>query len=160
MAGSSGVAFELAPARFDAPDVYALADAQQAEMRGRYEGEADIGPTREAAMFVPPDGVFLVVREDGRAIGCGGVCRFDETRAELKRMYVVPEARGRGLGRRLLDELEAEARRLGYTGIVLETGDRQPEALGLYESAGYERIPCYGVYATRALSLCFEKHLL
>ena len=137
----------------------ALTHAQQEEMRGLYEGEADIGPTREAAMFVPPEGVFLVEREDGRAIGCGGVCRFDETRAELKRMYVLPEARGRGLGRRLLVELEAEARRLGYAGIVLETGDRQPEAVGLYESAGYERIPCYGVYATRALSLCFEKRL-
>ena len=129
-------------------------------MRGLYEGEADIGPTREAAMFVEPDGVFLVVREEGRAIGCGGVCRFDGTRAELKRMYVVPEARGRGLGRLLLVELEAEARRLGYTGIVLETGDRQPEALGLYASAGYERIPCYGIYATRSLSLCFEKILV
>ena len=129
-------------------------------MRGRYDGEADIGPTREAAMFVEPDGVFLVVRgDDGRAIGCGGVCRFDEARAELKRMYVVPEARGRGLGRLLLVELEAEAQRLGYAGIVLETGDRQPEALGLYASAGYERIPCYGIYATRALSMCFEKTL-
>jgi GNAT superfamily N-acetyltransferase len=147
------------PEPFDSPEVTVLVGAQQAEMRGRYEGEADIGPTREAAMFVPPDGVFLVVREDGRAIGCGGVCRFDETRAELKRMYVVPEERGHGLGRRLLVELEAEARRLGYAGIVLETGDRQPEALGLYESAGYQRIPCYGVYATRALSLCFEKRL-
>lgn len=128
-------------------------------MRGLYEGEADIGPTREAAMFVAPDGVFLVVRDEGRAVGCGGVCRFDETRAELKRMYVVPEARGRGLGRLLLVALEDEARRLGYDGIVLETGDRQPEALGLYESAGYERIPCYGVYATRALSRCYEKSL-
>ena len=57
--------------------------AQQEEMRGRYAGEADIGPTREAAMFVPPDGEFLVVREDGRAIGCGGVCRYDGTRAEV-----------------------------------------------------------------------------
>ena len=145
------------PEPFDSPDVTALVEAQQAEMRGRYDGEADIGPTREAAMFVGPDGVFLVVREEGRAIGCGGVCRFDETRAELKRMYVVPGARGRGLGRVLLVELEAEARRLGYAGIVLETGDKQPEALGLYASAGYERIPCYGVYATRALSMCFEK---
>jgi putative acetyltransferase len=137
--------------------VTALVTAQQAEMRGLYEGEADIGPTREAAMFEPPDGVFLVVREESRAVGCGGVCRYDETRAELKRMYVVPELRGRGFGRRLLVELEQEARRLGYRGIVLETGDRQPEALGLYESAGYERIPCYGIYATRELSLCFEK---
>jgi putative acetyltransferase len=145
---------------FDSPDVSALAAAQQEEMRGLYEGEADIGPTREAAMFEPPDGVFLVTRdEDGRAVACGGVCRFDEARAELKRMYVVPESRGLGLGRRLLVALEEEARRLGYGGIVLETGDRQPEALGLYASAGYERIPCYGPYAARALSLCFEKAL-
>ena len=148
------------PEPFDSPDVQALAEAQQAEMRGRYEGEADIGPTREASMFVEPDGVFLVVRDDdGAAIGCGGVARFDETRGELKRMYVVPELRGRGLGRRILVELEAEARRLGYRSLVLETGDRQPEALGLYASAGYERIPCYPPYDSRALSLCFEKRL-
>lgn len=147
------------PEPFDAPDVQALVVAQQEEMRGLYEGEADIGPTREASMFVEPDGVFLVVRDEGRAIACGGVCRFDVDRAELKRMYVVPEARGRGLGRTVLEALEAEARRLGYRAIVLETGDRQAEALGLYRSAGYEPIPCYGIYATRALSLCFEKVL-
>jgi GNAT superfamily N-acetyltransferase len=74
-------------------------------------------------------------------------------------MYVVPVARGRGLGRLLLVELEAEALRLGYRGVVLETGDRQPEALGLYRSSGYERIPCYPPYDSRALSLCFEKRL-
>ena len=129
-------------------------------MRGLYEGEADIGPTREAPMFVEPDGVFLVVRDDdGSPVACGGVARFDDERGELKRMYVVPEARGRGLGRRLLVELEAEAQRLGYHALVLETGDRQPEAVGLYESSGYERIPCYPPYDSRALSLCFEKRL-
>jgi putative acetyltransferase len=145
---------------FDAPEVTALATAQQAEMRRLYGGVGDIGPVREAAMFVEPGGAFLVVRDDaGRAVGCGGVCRFDETRAELKRMYVVPQARGAGLGRRLLEELEAEARRLGYAGVVLETGDRQAAALGLYASAGYERIPCYPPYSERSLSLCFEKHL-
>ena len=129
-------------------------------MRGLYGGEADIGPMREAAMFVEPDGVFLVVRDaDGAALACGGIARFDDTRGELKRMYVVPEARGRGLGRRLLEELEAEARRVGYRALVLETGDRQPEALGLYRSSGYERIPCYPPYDSRALSLCFEKRL-
>jgi len=110
-------------------------------------------------MFEPPDGVFLVIREDGRAIACGGVARFDETRGELKRMYVVPEARGRGLGRRLLEELEAQARALGYTALVLETGEQQGEALGLYRSSGYEPIPCYGIYASRAISRCFEKRL-
>jgi GNAT superfamily N-acetyltransferase len=148
------------PERFDSRDVAALVDAQQEEMRGRYEGEADIGPGREAEMFEEPDGVFLVLRDDdGAASGCGGVCRFDERRAELKRMYVVPRARGLGLGRRLLEELEEHARRLGYRAVVLETGDRQPEALGLYVSAGYERIPCYPPYSERSLSLCFEKRL-
>jgi GNAT superfamily N-acetyltransferase len=147
------------PEPFDSPDVQALVLAQQAEMRALYDGEADIGPTREAAMFVEPDGVFLVVRDDGGAVACGGICRFDDDRAELKRMYVVPGARGRGLGRVVLDALEAQAQRLGYRALVLETGDRQEEALGLYRSAGYAPIPCYGIYATRALSLCFEKVL-
>lgn len=148
------------PEPFDSVDVQALARAQQEEMRGLYDGEGDIGPVREAPMFVPPDGVFLVVRDDaGAAVACGGLARFDTERAELKRMYVVPTVRGRGLGRRVLVELEAAARELGYRGIVLETGDLQPEALGLYRSAGYERIPCYPPYDSRALSLCFEKRL-
>jgi putative acetyltransferase len=147
------------PEPFDSPDVQELCLAQQREMHGVY-GEADIGPTRDAPMFVPPDGVFLVIRDDaGRAVGCGGIARFDDTRGEVKRMYVVPEARGLGLGRRLLEELESQARLLGYTRLVLETGDRQPEALGLYASAGFERIPCYPPYDSRALSLCFEKRL-
>jgi len=145
---------------FDSADAQALTEALGAEMRGLYAGEDDIGPKREAHMFEPPDGAFLVLRDGaGRALGCGGVCRFDETRAELKRMYVVPEARGRGLSRRLLAELELAAAALGYHGIVLETGERQPEAIGLYASAGYEPIPCYGVYATRSLSRCLEKRL-
>jgi putative acetyltransferase len=144
------------PEPFDSPDVQALVRAQQEELRGR-DGAGDIGPTREARMFEAPDGVFLVSRVEGRAVGCGGICRFDETRAELKRMYVVPAERGRGLGQGLLEALEAEARRLGYDGIVLETGELQPESLGLYASAGYERIPCYGVYAGRTWSRCFEK---
>ena len=128
-------------ARFDAPDVYALVVTQQEELTGR-DGRGDIGPARHAAMFELPDGVFLAVRDGGRPVACGGVCRFDETRAELKRMYVVPEARGRGLGQ-----------------LLLETGEGQQESLGLYASAGYEPIPCYGVYAGQAISRCFEKNL-
>ena len=104
--------------------------------------------------------MFLVLRDDdGTAIGCGGIARFDETRGEVKRMYVVPGARGRGLGRALLDELESAARRLGYTSVVLETGDRQAQAVGLYESSGYVRIPCYPPYDSRSLSRCYEKRL-
>ena len=147
------------PEPFDAPDVAALCAAQQVEMHELY-GEADIGPSRDAAMFEPPDGVFVVVRDDdGAAVACGGVARFDDSRGELKRMYVAPAVRGRGVGRVLLAELEAHARTLGYVALLLETGDRQAAALRLYASAGYERIPCYPPYSTRALSLCFEKRL-
>src|SRR5215813_5857056 len=78
---------------FESADAQALAVAQQVELEG-----GDIGPARVAAMFEPPDGVFLVGREDGRPVVCGGVARFDETRGEVKRMYVLPEARGRGHG--------------------------------------------------------------
>jgi putative acetyltransferase len=150
---------ELLRERFDAPDVTALAAAQQAELRGVYEDEGDIGPAREAHMFEPPDGAFFVVREDGRAVGCGGIARFDEQRGEVKRMYVVPAHRGRGLGRLILDAIEAEARELGYRGLVLETGDLQHEAVGLYRSVGFMPIPCYGVYASRTTSVCYEKVL-
>lgn len=147
------------PEPFDSAAAAALCAAQQAEMRELY-GEADVGPAREATMFEPPDGVFLVLRDDGgSAVACGGVARFDGTRGELKRMYVVPEARGRGLGRLLLDELEARAHGLGYRALVLETGDRQEAALALYRRAGYVRRPCWPPYDARPLSLCFEKPL-
>ncbi|MGD0713697.1 MAG: hypothetical protein ABSB24_05865 [Gaiellaceae bacterium] len=92
MAVFSSDAFELAHTPFDAPDVQALALAQQKELRGRYDGVGDIGPAREAAMFKPPHGVFLLGTIEGRVVACGGVCRFDETRAELKRMYVALRA--------------------------------------------------------------------
>ena len=146
---------------FDSPDVVRLAEAQQAEMLALYgEGGNDIGPAREASQFEPPDGLFLVVRDDGgAAVACGGIVRFDDTRAELKRMYVLPEARGRGLGRLVLEELEAAARGFGYSAAVLETGDQSAAALGLYRSSGYRPIPCYGVYAARQLSRCLEKRL-
>ena len=147
------------PEPFDSPDVQALCASQQAELSALY-GEADIGPARDGSMFTPPHGLFLVIRDDaGAALACGGIARFDDVRAELKRMYVVPEARGHGLGRQLLVELETHAGALGYTGLVLETGDRQVAALRLYESSGYERIPCYPPYDSRDLSLCFGKQI-
>ena len=144
---------------FDSPDVQALALAQQREIVGEF-GTGDIGPTRDGSMFVPPDGVFLLYRDEtGAAVACGGLCRFDETRGELKRMYVLPERRGEGLGRVVLEALEQHARELGYAALVLETGDYLEPALGLYRSSGYEPIPCYGAYADRDSSVCLEKRL-
>src|SRR5262245_10831055 len=118
---------------FEGDVAQSLARAQQEELLG-----GDIGPVRVGHMFEPPDGVFLVGWDGDSAVVCGGVARFDETRGELKRMYVLPEARGRGLGRKILVALEDEARALGYTSIVLETGADLLAAVGLYESSGYE----------------------
>jgi ribosomal protein S18 acetylase RimI-like enzyme len=74
-------------------------------------------------------------------------------------MFVEPSMRGRGIARALLAGLEAAARGLGLTVLRLETGSRQPEAIGLYESAGYLRVPAFGEYASDPLSVCFEKRL-
>jgi GNAT superfamily N-acetyltransferase len=110
--------------------------------------------------LVPPDGRFVVVLDDdGTAIGCGAIRRRDDESAELKRMYVRPAARARGISRLILAELEATARRFGYRALVLETGLRQPEAMRLYESSGYTRIPSYGYYRDSALSVCYRKVL-
>lgn len=97
---------------------------------------------------------------DGEPVGCGGVCVEDGAGpAEVRRMYVVPVARGLGISRRILSALEQEARELGRERLRLETGIDQPEAIGLYESSGFERIPNFGPYVGEARSVCFEKLL-
>jgi len=102
-------------------------------------------------------GTFLVARQDGQAIGCGAVRRLAGTTAEIKRMFVDPAARGRGVGGQILAGLEAWALDAGMTRLVLEAGDRQEAAIRLYERAGFGPIPCFGEYATASLSRCFEK---
>jgi putative acetyltransferase len=105
-------------------------------------------------------GAFLVVSRGGTPIGCGAVRLLDEETAELKRMYVAPSARGTGLGRRLVEALEAEARALGARRIVLETGVRQAAALALYQATGFHPIPLYGEYCLSPdTSICLGKDL-
>ncbi len=130
--------------------------AQRDEMRRRY-GEDDIGELNAYELTRPAGGSFLLARIDGRPVGCGGLRRRDDEVAEIRRMYVVPEARRRGVARVLLVALEAQARRLGYRAIVLETGTAQPEPVALYEASGYSRIPCYEPFAGAAWSVCLEK---
>jgi transketolase len=104
-------------------------------------------------------GGFYVAYVGGKAVGCGAVRRIDDTTAEIKRMYVAPTGRGCGIGRTMLVELEAEARRLGVRRLVLETGPRQPEALSLYKGAGFVEIPLFGEYVGSQFSVCMEKSL-
>jgi putative acetyltransferase len=94
------------------------------------------------------------------AVGCGGIQLLDDQTAEVKRMYVRPEHRGAGLARRMLTALEDLAVGAHYPLIRLETGTLQPEAIALYESAGYRAIPAYGPYVHNAHSRCYEKVLI
>ena len=111
-------------------------------------------PTEELS---PPVGAFRLVWEDGRAVACGGVKRWDAETGEIKRMYVVPAARSRGHARRLLVGLEDAARELGYARVRLDTGPRQPHARALYESEGYVAIPDYN--GNPRATFWFEKAL-
>jgi putative acetyltransferase len=105
-------------------------------------------------------GTFLVISRDGTAVGCGALRLIDADTAELKRMYVAPAARGTGLGRRLVAELEARARAMGVRRLVLETGVRQAAALALYRATGFQPIPLYGEYClSPETSVCLGKDL-
>ncbi len=105
-------------------------------------------------------GAFFVARCGGSPVGCGSFRLLDAETAELKRMYVVPSARGTGLGRRLVETLETEARALGVRRLVLETGVRQAAALALYRGAGFEPIPLFGEYCLSPdTSVCLGKDI-
>lgn len=101
----------------------------------------------------------VVARLDGNPVGCGAFKEYEPGVMEVKRMFVQPEVRGKGIAGRLLRELEAWMEELGYRRWILETGEKQPEAIRLYEKSGYSRIPNYGQYADVATSVCFEKRV-
>jgi putative acetyltransferase len=104
-----------------------------------------------------PGTALVVARLGGQPIGCGALRRIDETTAEVKRMYVAPDGRRRGIARRILHVLEELAAGFDYRTIRLQTGLEQPEAISLYEFSGYHRTAAYGYHIGDPLSLCFEK---
>jgi GNAT superfamily N-acetyltransferase len=116
-------------------------------------------PPEDNFTELPTADVFLIARIDDEAIGCGAVRFIDATTAEVKRMYVAPRARGAGVGREIVQALEAFARERGAHRMVLETGPKQVEAIALYEHAGFARCPCWGEYLHGNNSLCYDKVL-
>jgi GNAT superfamily N-acetyltransferase len=106
-----------------------------------------------------PRAGFLIARWAERPAGCGAIRPYSEGAAEIKRMYVAAGFRKRGIGRRILAALELLARQTGYNTVRLETGTLQPEAIGLYEAAGYYRIGGYGFHRDDPRTVCFEKSL-
>ncbi len=115
--------------------------AELVEMYGSFDPSRT--PSAKAEEMAPPGGTFLVLYDRGRAVACGGLKRLAADMGEIKRMYVVPEARGKGHGRRILVGLEEAARRLGYPRVRLDTGEKQPHAQSLYATSGYRAIPDY-----------------
>jgi GNAT superfamily N-acetyltransferase len=131
----------------EASDSDASVNIQRAyfdDIAARYPGwEPGLIPSADPGEVAPPVGAWVVAYLGGDAVGCGGVKRLDGETAEIKRLYLRSSARGLGLGRRLLERLELQARELGYVRVRLDTGDLQPEALGLFRSAGYVEIGDY-----------------
>jgi len=136
-------------------------------MRALAEQEArlyhDLGADTFDA-FLPEDvlvprGAFVLARLDGEPAGCGALRPIDAEAAEINRMYVEPIARRKGVGRAILAELERVASGFGYQILRLETGNRQPEAIALYEGHGFRRAAAFGAHASDPVSLFFEKIL-
>ncbi|MBV2356925.1 GNAT family N-acetyltransferase [Streptomyces sp. J2-1] len=152
--------------RFDHPDAVKLNDEVQAEYHVRY-GDGGDATVLDATDFDPPRGVYLIVYDDrDRPVATGGWRTQDHNAegnldgdAELKRMFVVEQARGLGLARRVLAALEADARAAGRLRMVLETGTKQPEAIALYLSSGYAPCAKFGHYRHHEESRCYAKQL-
>ncbi|GIJ79273.1 Acetyltransferase (GNAT) family protein [Micromonospora phaseoli] len=142
---------------WESTDAARLRAAQRTELDARYgsdDHEPGAPPTAETVS------VFLVARDpDGTAVGCGGLRFLAPGRAEIKRMYVTPPARGTGVAVAILHALEGEARTAGVRTLVLETGTAQPDAMRFYEREGYRRIDNFGPYLGEPLSVCYARDL-
>lgn len=159
----------IEPAELTGPLAQRLIASLNAELSAAYTEPGATHFQLDPAQVAPGAGTFVIARYDDAPVGCGALRWIREPDAvrdlgasagELKRMYVARDLRGRGIGRAILDHLEAVARSLGMDRVVLETGTRQVEALALYRTAGYVARGPYGEYkASPATSVCLEKWL-
>jgi GNAT superfamily N-acetyltransferase len=101
----------------------------------------------------------VVAYENGKPVSCGAIKEYSNDTMEIKRMYTLPESRGRGIAVKVLSDLENWTKELSFKKCILETGKKQPEAIALYKKNGYKLIPNYGQYAEVENSLCFKKEL-
>jgi pimeloyl-ACP methyl ester carboxylesterase/GNAT superfamily N-acetyltransferase len=144
--------------RFDTPVSTALVADYVAEIRSMYpEWSPNVPPRMTGQDVEPPTGRWLIAYRHGRAVGCAGLKRIDEHTAEIKRIYVVPDARGTGVSRALLDHLEGAAREAGYQAVRLDTGAKQPASVALFSSSGYQPIADYN--GNPVAAYWFEKRL-
>jgi putative acetyltransferase len=139
-------------------EAHELMGALTQELKLRYGDDGGVNGFRYED-FAQKKAVFVLARWEREAIGCGAIIPLQEDIAEIKRMYVAPLFRGKGISRQILIKLEDLAQSYGFQKIWLETGTEQPEAISLYFSCGYHPIPLYGYYKDDPRSRCFEKSL-
>ena len=153
----AGVTFDEVGASH--PDALHAMSRYFTELDARFDGGFESGDTltADAPSMTAPEGAFVVAHSQGAPIACGGVVRMDDRTAEIKRMWVDPDWRGLGLGKRLLANLESQAIRLGFVVVRLDTNSVLTEAIAMYERAGYHAIERYNdnLYARH----WFEKQL-
>jgi putative acetyltransferase len=142
-----------------APAAQELIACLNDELSERYPDPAARHFRLDADEVLTGRGAFLIAYVDARPAGCGALRTIEEGVGEIKRMYVRPSERGRGIGRALLEALEAEARRMGMRRLILETGIRQHEALALYRNCGFLPVPPFGEYMGSPLSVCMARDL-
>src|SRR6478735_5576047 len=137
----------ISPAPVDSPDAHELLSEYFAMRVSTFPGHTYTTVFPDASLFEPPAGVFVVVRDDGEAVGCGGIRRIDDgplgVRYEVKHLYLRPLTRGRGWGRLLIEDLESRAIALGAGELVLDTHHTLEAAGRLYAAAGFEAIDPY-----------------
>lgn len=148
----------ITPERPDTPDAMALIEKLEAHLASLYPAESRHGFSVEK--LLREEVAFFLLRADEAPAACGGIKLFGTEYGEIKRMYVRPQYRGRGFGKRMLDHLSEHARCHGVSLLRLETGIHQSEAIGLYERMGFQRIPPFPPYREDPLSRCYEKRLL
>jgi len=140
---------------YDGPSAQQLVAAVQQEYVSRYGGPDETPVTPEE--FAPPLGRFVIGYLGVEPVAMGGLRVRDPETAEIKRMFIRADHRGRGLSRVVLVRLEELAGAMGLRRVILETGPAQPEAMGLYESSGYQRIEPFGFYRDAPGSVCYAK---
>ena len=146
--------YKIKKASYDSLEVKSLSDELHKDLEAIYGNgiiEDFIDENEQMLIF------YVAYDERDNVISCGALKHFDDSTAEIKRMYVKPLFRGRGISKLILKQLEAYAEELNYQRLVLETGLKQPEAMNLYRYFGYTPIKCYGKHADDSDSRCFEK---
>jgi len=148
------MSYKIKKASSASPEVKSLSDELHKDLEAIYGNgiiEDFLDENERMLIF------YVAYDEKVNAIACGALKHFDDSTAEIKRMYVRPKFRGRSLSKLILIQLEDYAKELNYQRLVLETGLKQPEAMNLYNKFGYKPLKCYGRHSTDPDSRCFEK---